>query len=259
MTSLKNLQESFQRAIVEGDEAILEKICNSPKEKREVLLGVYKNAYVLRLIDVLASDYEQLHALLGDEQFGELAQNYIFAHPSTTPNTRWFGDRVPQFLGENEKYSATPVLKDLALLEQRLNDAFDAKDTPQLTQHDLAAIPPADWVTLVFEPHTTAYRLNLTTNAADIWQALKSEETPPAPVMVGETVQLIAYRPEYTAMFRLMQSEEAMMWDEMAKAVPFGELCTLIAFCGGENEAPMRAAGYLQNWISAGMLATQNG
>jgi len=44
MTQLKELQESFQRAIVEGDGAVLAQICDSPKEKRDVLLGVYQNA-----------------------------------------------------------------------------------------------------------------------------------------------------------------------------------------------------------------------
>jgi len=213
---------------------------------------------VLRLVDVLANDFEQLHALLGDEQFGELAQLYIAAYPSQTPNVRWFGARIPQFLSENEKYKATPALSELAALEQLLNDIFDAQDAPALTQDDLARTPTQEWVSMIFSPHPAARRLDMTTNASDIWLALKTEETPPPPVNVGETVQIIGYRPDYTAMFRPMQSEEAMMWDEMAKGISFGELCTLIAFCGGADEAPMRAAGYLQNWISTGMLATQN-
>jgi putative DNA-binding protein len=255
MTALKELQESFQRAIVEGDDAVLAKIIDSPREKREVLLGVYQNAYMLRLTEVLMADYEQLHAFLGDEQFGEMAREYISAHPSQTPNARWFGARLAQFLGENEKYAALPVLKDLAALEQLLNDVFDSQDAPKLTQNDLAKIPQQDWASLIFTPHPATRRSDLTTNAAEIWKALKSEETPPEPIRVGETVQLIAYRPEYISMFRPMVSEEAMMWDEIAKGVPFGELCTLIAFCGGEEEAPMRAAGYLKNWISTGLLA----
>lgn len=254
MTALKELQENFQRAIVEGDDAVLASIVDSPKEKREVLLGVYRHAYVYRLIDVLAADYEQLYALLGEEQFGAMAQSYIAAYPSETPNARWFGAKLPQFLSEDKRYSFAPVLRDLAALEQLLNDVFDAEDTLVLCQNDLANTPPQEWESLTFSPHPTARRLDLTTNAMEIWQALKSEETPPEPVSVGETVQLIAYRPEYTSTIRPMNSEEAMTWDEMTKAVSFGQLCSLVAFFGGEDEAPLRAAGYLQNWISAGML-----
>jgi len=255
MTQLEELQERLQRAIVEGDEAVLTQICDSPREKRDVLLGVYQNAYVHRLLDVLATDFEQLHALLGDEQFGELAQHYIAAYPSQTPNVRWFGARLPQYLSETEKYKATPVLSDLAALEQLLNDVFDAQDAPALTQDDLARTPPQDWASLIFSPHPVTRRLEMTTNAPDIWLALKSEETPPTPTRFSETVQIIGYRPDFTAMFRPMQSEEAMMWDELARGVPFGELCKLISFCGGEDDAPMRAAGYLQSWVSSGMLA----
>jgi hypothetical protein len=48
MSSLKELQESFQRGILAGDDAILSEIKDSPKEKRKVLFGVYRNAYVQR-------------------------------------------------------------------------------------------------------------------------------------------------------------------------------------------------------------------
>lgn len=88
MTTLEELQSSFQRAILEGDDAVLAKITDSPKEKRDVLLGVYRNAYVSRLTDILAADYAQLHACLGDEQFGQMASAYIAANPSQTPNAR---------------------------------------------------------------------------------------------------------------------------------------------------------------------------
>ena len=91
MTSLKELQESFQRGILAGDDTILSEIKDSPKEKRKVLFGVYRNAYVARFAEVLADDYEQVHAYLGDAGFAKLAKSYIAAHPSDRRSARYFG------------------------------------------------------------------------------------------------------------------------------------------------------------------------
>ena len=65
MSSLKEIQESFQRGILAGDDSILAEIRDSAKEDRNALFGVYRHAYVARLAEVLADDYEQLHAYLG--------------------------------------------------------------------------------------------------------------------------------------------------------------------------------------------------
>jgi hypothetical protein len=45
-----------------------------------------------------------------------------------------------------------------------------------------------------------------------------------------------------------------MMWDEAANGVAFSVLCEMLSMYAGEDEAPARAAGYLQGWINAEML-----
>ena len=64
---LKDFQDQFQRAILAGDDAILKDIPDGPHETKKNLLGIYRDAYVLRLIDVIAADHERLHAYLGDD------------------------------------------------------------------------------------------------------------------------------------------------------------------------------------------------
>ena len=34
----------------------------------------------------------------------------------------------------------------------------------------------------------------------------------------------------------------------------FGDVCALLCADLGEDEAPMRAAGFLRNWVESGML-----
>lgn len=255
MTTLKELQDTFQRAIVEGDDAVLSQIVDTSKEKRDVLLGVYRNAYVLRLIEFLANDYEKLQGLLGDEQFDALARDYIAVHPSTTPNARWFGRNLPEFLRSTPRYKTMPVLGDLATLEKSLNDTFDASDADSLEMADLATLDGDGWAALTFTPHPSTIRIDLSTNAAGIWSALHEEETPPQPSTTESPVRILVSREDGMATFRPLADDEAMMWDEAVNGVSFAVLCEMMAVYAGEDEAAPRAAGFLKSWTDRGILA----
>ena len=127
---LKDFQDKFQRAILAGDDAVLKDIPDGPHETKENLLGIYRDAYVLRLIDVIGADHERLHTYLGDDSFRAMARAYIATNPSRHRNARWFAQRLPEFLRSHEPYAKQPVLSELAALERALNDAFDGADAP---------------------------------------------------------------------------------------------------------------------------------
>lgn len=256
MTTLAELQDRFQRAILADDDGILAEIVDSPRERRDVLFSVYRNAYVLRLVEVLAHDYEQLAAYLGETPFGQAARTFIRHNPSRTTNARWYGSPFPDFLRTHPPYCEQPILGDLAALERALNDVFDAADASPLGLADLARVAPDDFAGLVFTPHPATRRLDLTTNAVDLWRALKEGTDRPAPHRLAEPDRVIAFRTDGQARFRVMTSAEAMMWDEAAKGVRFSVLCEMLAVHGGEEDAAATAASYLKGWIEAGMLAS---
>jgi len=254
MTGLKQLQERFQAGILAGDEAILDDVQHSAREQRSVLFGVYRNAYVARLAEILGNDYTQLHTYLGDEGFAKLARAYIATHPSDRRNARWFGRHLPAFAKETAPFATHPEIAELAALEKALDDAFDGPDATPLAIGDLAGISPDDWPHLTFQPHPTAIRLTFTTNAAEIWSALKDGTSPPAPARWPEPQALIVWRQDDMARFRPLAAEEAIMWDEAVHGVRFGVLCEMLATFAGEADAALRAATYLKTWIDSGML-----
>ena len=255
MTSLKQLQESFQRGILAGDDTILSEIKHSAKEDRKALFGVYRYAYVARLAEVLGEDYEQLHAYLGDARFAKLAKAYIAGHPSDRRSVRDFGRHLPDFLRGNADFGAHPELAEIAELEKGLIDAFDGPDAKPLSLDELGDIPPEHWPRLVFQPHPTVRRLDFVTNAADIWTALHNEAAPPKAKALGEPQAILVWRQDVTARFRPLSPEEAMMWDEAAHGTRFGVLCEMVATFGGEEGAELRAAAYLKDWAGTGSLA----
>jgi Putative DNA-binding domain len=255
MKSLKELQDEFQRGILAGDDAILAEVNDSARAKRKVLFGVYRRAYVARLAEIVGEDYEQVHAYLGDQAFARLVKAYIDAHPSDQRNARWFSRHLLAFVTKLEAYTKHPEVAELATLEKALADAFDGPDCKALTIEALAALRPDAWPYLVFRPNPTAIRLSFATNTAAIWSALKNESAPPKPTPLPERQAIIVWRQEFTARFRPLSTEEAMMWDQAAKGVRFGVLCEMVATFAGEDEAELRAASYLRGWIDTGMLA----
>ncbi len=255
MKTLREIQDSFQRGILAGDDAILGEVKDSAKEKRKVLFGVYRNAYVARLAEIVGEDYEQLQAYLGDQAFAKLVKAYIAANPSDRRSARWFGRHLPAFVRKSAPYAEHREIAEIAELEKALTDAFDGPDAEPLRIDALGSLELEAWPKLVFLPHPTAIRLTFSTNAADIWSALKSETDPPKPQRLPEPQAILVWRQEFMSHFRPLSAEEAMMWDEAAKGVRFGVLCEMVATFAGEDEAELRAASYLKGWVDMGMLA----
>ncbi len=255
MTSLKELQARFQAGILAGDDTILREVEDSAREQRGVLFGVYRNAYVTRLAEILRNDYELTHTYLGDAGFAKLATAYIAANPSDQRNARWFGRHLPDFARDTAPFANHPEVAELVRLEKALGDAFDGPEAAPIAFDMLAALPAEDWPYLTFQPNPTAIRLTFATNAADVWSALKAETAPPKPSRLPEPQALVVWREGFMARFRYVEAEEAMMWDEAAKGVRFGALCEMVAAFAGEDGAERRAATYLSHWVGTGLLA----
>ncbi|MEH2562535.1 DNA-binding domain-containing protein [Bradyrhizobium sp. AZCC 2289] len=254
MSDFARQQGAFQRGILTGDDTVLAEILDSPREKRETLFGVYRYAYGSRLVEAMRNDHELLHLYLGDETFDEMGHAYVRARPSEHPNLRRFSQGLPDFLKSTAPYCDHPILSDLAALEKALNDAFDAAEGPVLALADMAGFAPEVWNDLTFQPHPSARRLDLNSNAPAIWMALKNDETPPGAELLEEPARLLIWRQDVTPMFRELPTEEAMMWDEAANGIPFGVLCEMLATYDDPDGAAARGAGYLHGWISSGSL-----
>jgi hypothetical protein len=259
MSDFARQQSAFQQGILDGDASVLGEILDSPREKREVLFGVYQHAYGSRLVEVMRNDHKLLHSYLGDEMFDSMGEAYVVAKPSQHPNLRWFSSSLPNFLKSTEPYSDYPVLSDLAALEKALNDAFDAQDAPTIGIADLAGFAPEAWNDLKFQPHPSAIRIDCSTNASAIWRALKSDEMPPDAVGLEQPCRLLIWRQDVTPKFRELRDEEAMMWAEAVSGIPFGVLCTMLATFDDPDSAAARGAGYLRGWVTAGLLTGVSG
>ena len=202
MSSLDFIEREFQDFIFGNSAAIDREIAGEP-DFRQVRLGIYYDAYRLRLTEVLARDYEALSACLGAEAFARLARKYLGAHPSTFRNVRWFGGKLADFLAADADYSHQPVLAELARLEWVMGLAFDAPDDVTLHFEDLAAVAPEAWPDLHFEIHPSVHLLELRSNAVAIWHAVKDETGEEiAPKYADDPTCFVVWRKDLASYFR---------------------------------------------------------
>lgn len=253
--ALADIQDMFQRAIIDGNSEILASILDNGRTTADVLLGVYQHAYRARLIEILGSDYPCLKAHMGADDFDKMADAYITAHPSDTANVRWFGRHLSSFLSTAPEYALNKDYADLAALECALANAFDAGDDPVLSLKDLGSVPPDDWAHLIFEQHPSVTSVSSPYDIYALWQALQSERAAPEMKRLDAEQYILCWRKEETARARVMGEEEAMMWFEARRGAPFGRLCELIATFDDPDGAALRAAQYLQGWVQAELLS----
>lgn len=295
MTALARLQAEFRawmqgapvlpQGLRAGDNAWSQAVCpdalrarvlDTTKANRDLLLGVYRDAYALRLIEALQTDYPGLLAMAGDADFDTMARAYIAARPSSHPSVRWFGRELADFLAVTPPFSATPAASEMARFEWALGEAFDAADAVPVTADAMAFLPATAWETLGLSFVPSLRRVTLRYQVPQAWMRLGSVaagelDVPPADEAGQAGVDWLIWRtaPDAETQFRSMAGDEAWMIDAARRGSAFPALCEGIAAfapidraAAGDTDgddalgwAVPRAAGLLRAWIDSGCIA----
>ncbi|WP_133137147.1 DNA-binding domain-containing protein [Legionella rowbothamii] len=254
MNELKQLQEQFHQFLLSGDNQIHSSIMKTELVSAETRLGIYRDAYELRLIESLVANFPCLYAYLGTEEFNHLARAYLREHPSSFRSIRWFGDNLAAFIHTN--YPQYPYLSELTDFEWNMTLAFDAAEAPVVSVADMAAVPPEAWANLQFVLHPSVQRLNYLWNSVSLWQALAHDHDLPELQQQVETSAWILWRtPELMIQFCSLSLDEAWALERLAQGASFGLVCEGLCQRIDEEEVGMRAASYLKNWIQRGLLS----
>lgn len=255
MPGLKELQAAFKHNLLSGDPAFAAQVMGSETLPNELRLAIYQNAYRARLVEALATDYEQLHKLLGDEAFTALAHAYIQAHPSRHFSLRWFGRLLPDYLGYAEQAGSHDWQAELAKLEWSFTEAFDAADAEPLTEMDAAQVPAEAWPGLRLGFHPAVRHLSLWWNTLDRWRAAKHDEAMPEPKPLSQPGACLLWRQGLTTQYRSLSADEALALQTALAGGSFAEICGALAEeLQDQEQVPMLAAGYLKSWLASGML-----
>ncbi len=254
MGALHRLQSDFQRYLIELDDGIKDQVKDSKRVSAEVRLGIYADAYRLRLLEALETDYVALRALTGKEGFDKIGRAYIDATLSTHFSIRYYGDRLSHFLAITEPYGDSPWLSEVAAFEWALTLAFDAADDDVATEQGMVQIQPEAWPHIHFIPHASVQRLDLRWNVVPIWKAAKDDNPLPAPEASEHPQPWVIWRQELKNYYRSLEVDEGWALDGLLKGETFSAICGGLCEWVDEQHTAVHAAGLLKRWLLDGLI-----
>lgn len=255
--ALLDLQATIQRHVMGQADALPLIVGDAAHAGQR--LGIYANAYRIRLADALADAYEKTRDWMGSERFERGCLRYIAAHPPTTRSLRWFGDRYADALAQ--WIPAEPWIAELARLDWALRNAFDGPDAPALDGAAMAAIAPESWATLGLLLQPTAQLLDFAHNTVAIWQALDDEVEPPELQRGSEVVTWLVWRKGLQPHFRSLHPIETHLLRSLLAGDSFASACAAAeaaspAAAEGEASPVAEHIGWcLRQWLEDELLS----
>jgi hypothetical protein len=223
-------------------------------------LEIYANAYVIRLVEALRSNYPALHHALGDEDFELMARRYLERYPSTHASIRWFGGSLARFLQYQDSYRRVPVLSELAVFEWAVRHTIDAADAERLTTETLLSVPAENWGELRFDLHPSVTILSLQWNAPQLWHELAEVATDPSGTAIAPARQplhwLVYWKPDLASGWRSLTGMEQAALECLRQGAAFADICACIA-THEAGDAAMQAAVMLRSWVEQGILISR--
>jgi hypothetical protein len=255
--SLEEWQSVLQKTILSADDTVFFKDWIKHNHVQDqTRLGIYIDAYALRLIEALKTNYPAMHQLLGDDDFDAMARAYLEKYPPEHASIRWFGNHLTDFLSAQKPYADQPVFSELAKFEWALRHTIDAADADVLSVESLQSIAPEKWADLRFDLHPSLTILHLVWNTPQIWQALTNNENLPEPQL--QSMAWLVYRqPDLISAWRSSGEAEVSSLQLIQAGKTFGDICEHLLQCSDDlQQVPLMAAGFLRGWTEQGFLAS---
>ncbi|MDH5730728.1 MAG: DNA-binding domain-containing protein [Gammaproteobacteria bacterium] len=249
--SLNQLQNDFQDFLLGKSERVIEQVDGTNSVSATRRLDIYHNAYRLRLLDVLMDTYERVVPYIGGENFESAALAFIESHPPSARSVRDYGVKFPEFLADY--FEKDLEVAELAAMDQRLRNTFDAADAESLGLEDVATLSPEAWENLKFELHPTTSFQEFSWNTPEIWQSLSNDEAPPL-AQINSPVIWLFWRKDLQPHFRSMTQQEHVALQQIGQGYTFGKTCESLAHEFPELNVSSLIATWLQTWLYDGVL-----
>lgn len=181
---LRKLQENWQQGVFdEQTDPIMPYIIN-PEDRAMIYIDSYRS----RLIEALEKTFLLLLDKMGEDDFCDLALEYIDAYPSEYYSLAKFGQNVSAYL----KRKNNSKLAEIAEIDWAISHAVDAKTVTIVSRDYLQTIPQEKWSEVVFELHpsltvldkyrvyrkqTQVYYLEITEQEREVLQWVKQGNT----------------------------------------------------------------------------------
>lgn len=257
--SLAELQAELQDFVLDKAQDVSDLTLETSVFSKHERLRIYHEAYKLRLIDALRSDYPALCIYLGEDTFVAIATEFIAANPSHHPSLRWLGEKLPTFLRTHNSWQQHIHIVELAEFEWAQAMSFDAADSALATLDDVRELQPEQWMKMQLAFHPSLQHLGCYSNALNLWNMLVKAEVENIPeeisVEVSDTNQdWLIWRENLQVIYRPLDTAEAWALNTFLQGKNFSDVCNGLCEWFEEEQVPMQAAQYLQQWIRSGLV-----
>ena len=255
--NLTDLQQVFQSYMVtDNNEAI--DLIESPQHldtTNKVRMDVYRNAYFIRLTEIIAMDTPALKAFLGSERFEKIAENYIKANTAHEFSIRNFSANFPKFLAKH--YSNEPIFKELARYELAMNQVQLISNAPHISLDDInAAIKLEEWPYLILNVHPSLVTESFNYNCVFIRAAHDNKQTIPKAEKLSEKTTWAIWSYDQHSFYLSLDSTGLPFFKALRNGLCFAQACEQLCEYMPEDEVGPHAASLLQNWINSGMFTS---
>jgi hypothetical protein len=235
------------------EERLPDVILPSQTLRPEERLAIYHGMYPLRMREALAGDYPGLEHFLGDPGFADFVRDYVRAHPSRSYTLNRLGDHVPEFIARRRGLEHRAFLLDLARLERAVNEAFDADETPRLTEEQVQAVPQEAWATARLVAVASLRLLEVDHPVNEYLESVKREDHDhPRPVKKPGFVAV--YRRNYGVYRQDLAKPAFGLLRDLAGGKPLGASLRAAARRGGRPPGEDQLFRWFREWVSAGMF-----
>lgn len=220
-------------------------------------LGIYHNAYRVRLAEVLTESFSKTNLYMGSDTFYDEAVAFAVRQPPLARSLSRYGEHFPAFLAA--QYPDNPELYELAQLDWDLRSRFDGRDVMALSAEAAqlgASEHGVTWLTWPAPLHPSLILRTLRTNVTQIWRAIEDDVDVPE-VQFYEGAKFIAvWRKGLQPHFQTMDSDQAAFLTSLQAGQSIDEAANALAGTDALPE-PQRLAGWLQAWLADGILRLQ--
>jgi len=213
-------------------------------------IGIYRDMYLARLREALASDYPALVHYLGDDAFTQLVSGYVQRHPSKSYTLNRLGDRLPEYVRSARGLSRREFLYDLARLELAMSQLFDAPESPVLKPKAIANVPPEAWETARLKP-IEAFRLLAFQYPVSAYLKSVRDHTP-HPSTRRKNNWVVIFRKNYTLRRLDLALPAYQLLRVLASGVPLGKAVSLASRRRAVGEVQLFS--WFRDWVANGLF-----
>jgi hypothetical protein len=226
MRTLRELQTTFRRAVLERDERAIDHAIaevEAGELSANERIAVYSNNVFAALAEALRDSFPVVRRLVGEGFFSYAAHEFIRAHPPLAPALAEYGGAFADFLANFPPCRDLVYLPDVARLEWAMNVAATAPDEPPLAADSLAAVALDQAAGLGLRLQRRYRYLASPWPIDRIWRA-NQENTAQETIDLGMGVaRLEISRRDGVVVFRAMGESEFAFRKTLSDGLPLGE------------------------------------